>query len=204
MWDPPLLDLPGTFELAPSTSSLEREALSALANLSNHILATKASRTLTRLKARHRTLFASPALYARAGEMLASHHYRFAVRKYVMELFDVELDPAMAARVADAAEALRQRRRWDMDGDEAMRASQPSTGAQGAVGLEGGAQWTASAPGGAPGSLLGSLIGGGRAGAEDESEDDDDDDESSGGEVDAPIPVKELTPLVTVRGFLLG
>ncbi|GAA5853920.1 hypothetical protein JCM9279_007602 [Rhodotorula babjevae] len=202
-WNPPLLDLPGTFELAPSTSSLEREALSALANLSNHILATKASRTLTRLKARHRTLFASPALYARAGEMLASHHYRFAVRKYVMELFDVELDPAMAARVADAADTLRQRRRWDLDGDEAMRASQLSSEVQDVAGLDGGAQWTASAAGGAPVSLLG---GGGRGGAGDESDDDDDDDddESSGGEADVTIPVKELTPLVTVRGFLLG
>ncbi|GAA5935683.1 hypothetical protein JCM3775_003381 [Rhodotorula graminis] len=209
MWDPPLLDLPGTFELAPSTSSLEREALSALANLSNHILATKASRTLTRLKARHRSLFASPALYARAGEMLASHHYRFAVRKYVMELFDVELDPAMAARVADAAEALRQRRRWDMDPDEAMRVSQLSSGLQRVAGLDGAGQWAASAAGDVPGSLLGSLVGGGgRGGGDDESDDDDDDDddddESSGAEVDAAIPVKELTPLVTVRGFLLG
>ncbi|TNY18128.1 Rapamycin-insensitive companion of mTOR, N-term-domain-containing protein [Rhodotorula diobovata] len=209
MWDPPLLDLPGTFDFSPATSTLEREALTALANLSNHILATKASRTLARLKARHRTLFASPALYARASEMLASHHYRFAVRKYVIELFEVELSPRMAEQVADAAETLRTRarRRAERGDGSEMQTPQfpPSSLPGGSPGLDAG-PWAMSGAGAVGGvsSLLGSFAGNGRAGPGAEVESDDDDDESSEGGVETTLPVKDLSPVVTVRGFLLA
>ncbi|BGP49997.1 hypothetical protein JCM10450v2_005902 [Rhodotorula kratochvilovae] len=212
LWDPPLLDLPGTFDLPPSTSSVEREALTALANLSNHILATKASRALARLKARHPALFASPALYARAGEMLASHHYRLAVRRYVLELFELELDPAAAERVARAGEELKARgraRALDRGGREELLAAEVQRGMGGGFGP---APWAISRAGGRDGEregvgsvLLGGMAGGGASGEGGEvTDEDEDEDESSGGEAETTIPLKTLTPLVTVRGFLLA
>ncbi|GAA6053956.1 hypothetical protein JCM3770_004640 [Rhodotorula araucariae] len=208
LWDPPLLDLPGTFDLPPSPSAVEREALSALANLSNHILATKASRALARLKARHPALFASPTMYARAGEMLASHHYRLAVRRYVSELFDLEMDPAAADRVVRAAEELKARGRARGRSRESLA---PITVElpQLRNGLS-PAPWAMSrASGGGERDGVGSVLLGGMGGvggdgeATDEEEDDDE-DESSGGEAGTTIPLKTLTPLVTVRGFLLA
>jgi rapamycin-insensitive companion of mTOR len=171
LWDPPLLDLPNALQLAAPTSHLERDALTALANLSNHILATKASKTLARLKTRHHSLFASPALYYRALDMLASHHYRLTVRKYVLELFELPLDKAVAARIEQAGEELKAKKR-----------------AYASVALNGG----------------GGTNGHGGLGLEGEVTEDD--DESSGGEDDgeSAIPLQVLTPLVTVKGFLLA
>jgi rapamycin-insensitive companion of mTOR len=190
LWDPPLLDLPNALQLAAPTSHLERDALTALANLSNHILATKASKTLARLKTRHHSLFASPALYYRALDMLASHHYRLTVRKYVLELFELPLDKAVAARIEQAGEELKAKKRAQVGasrGDEDFE-SQPPTPAYASVALNGG----------------GGTNGHGGLGLEGEVTEDD--DESSGGEDDgeSAIPLQVLTPLVTVKGFLLA
>lgn len=95
--------------LAASTSTLEREVLAALANLSNHILATKASKTLARLKIRHRALFSSLPLYFRAIEMIANNHYRLPVRRYILELFDVNLDDRTVCEMMSVGEELKSR-----------------------------------------------------------------------------------------------
>ena len=98
---------PPEFRLAsPPSHHLERDALMAFANLSNHILATKASKALARLKSRHRELFSSPSLYYRVLEMLSTYHYRLAVRRYVLELFDLSLDDRTAQEISVAGEEL--------------------------------------------------------------------------------------------------
>lgn len=188
LWDPPLLSLPTALSLPPPTSPLEITALTALANLSNHILATKASKALARLKSRHRSLFTSPGLYYRALEMLASHHYRLAVRKYVLELFEVPLDKEVAGRIELAGEELRRRKsRAVGEGAYGQREAESlSRGYDVDVGEEGGRSRGV------------------------EGEVTEDDDESSGDEADdddgesSKIPLQVLTPLVTVKGFLLA
>lgn len=107
LWDPPPYTVPSALSLAAPSSSLEREALTAFSNLSNHILSTAASKSLARLKVRHPELFSSPALYYRVMEMLGSSHYRLLVRRYVVELFDLALDRAAVKGIMDAGEAMR-------------------------------------------------------------------------------------------------
>ncbi|BGP18107.1 hypothetical protein JCM10213v2_006158 [Rhodosporidiobolus nylandii] len=189
LWEPPLLDIPNSLLLASPTSHIERDALSALANLSNHILATKASKALAKLKTRHRSLFSSPSLFYRALDMLASHHYRLATRKYILELLDLPLDTDVAERIARAGEELKAKKRAELEGGEGEEAGvSERPQANGVV---------ASAPRWAT-SGVDAILSGGIDGEATE------DDESSADEAEATIPLKVLTPLVTVRGFLLA
>ncbi|GAA5918699.1 hypothetical protein JCM1841_006247 [Sporobolomyces salmonicolor] len=191
LWPAPELALPESLSLAPPTSHVEREALVALANLSNHILATKASKTLAKLKARHRSLFALPALYYRALEMLASHHYRLPVRKYIVELFELPMGVRNAERVVQAGEELRAKKdkgmatpRLDGEGEEAAK------GGEGATSGFKTPAWAASGVSALVNGIEGDVT--------------DDDDESSVDEAELILPVKTLTPLLTVKGFLLA
>lgn len=125
-WDPPPWATPTTLQLALPVDHLEREALAALANLSNHILATKASKSLTKLKARHPELFSSPSLLYRAIEMISNYHYRQPVRRYILELFDIPLDAASAAEIANAGEELKTKAQLGSP-EEKMTWSLPNT-----------------------------------------------------------------------------
>ncbi|KAI5479428.1 cytosolic regulator Pianissimo [Pseudohyphozyma bogoriensis] len=125
-WEPPLQEIPANLLLAPPTNHVERDVLAAFANLSNHILATKASKTLARIKSRHRDIFSSPSLYYRALEMISNYHYRFPVRRYIIELFDIPLDAASATRIMEAGDELRNRGR-DIDEDRRMEWDLPTT-----------------------------------------------------------------------------
>lgn len=107
MWETPTFSTPESLSLGSPTNNLEKEALAAFANLSNHILATKASKALARLKIRHREIFSSPSLYYRALDMLENYHYRLPVRRYIIELFDVKLDQEFADRIMLAGEEMR-------------------------------------------------------------------------------------------------
>ncbi|GAA5864925.1 hypothetical protein JCM8547_004239 [Rhodosporidiobolus lusitaniae] len=194
LWEPPIPNVPNALLLAPPSSTLERDALTALANLSNHILATKASKTLARLKTRHRSLFTSPSLFYRALDMLASHHYRLATRKYILELFDLPLDAEVAKRVKEAGEELKARKRAEEAGGFGLGGLELDAG-------EGGEErprprWANSG--------VERILSNGVEGEGTEEEEDDDDDESSADEAGSTIPLKVLTPLVTVRGFLIG
>ncbi|GAA5909150.1 hypothetical protein JCM6882_001203 [Rhodosporidiobolus microsporus] len=193
LWDPPLLDMPTSLQLASATSHIEREALAALANLSNHILATKASKALARLKTRHRSLFSSPSLFYRALDMLASHHYRLATRKYVLELFDLPLDSGVADRIMQAGEDLKARKRAEMESDGAF-----SNGVDGEPSPGGADEATPEKPRWAASGVETIL----NTGMGDEVTEDD--DESSIEEGETTIPLQVLTPLVTVKGFLLA
>lgn len=179
LWAPPPLEVPESLLLAAPSNHLEREALAAFANLSNHILATKASKSLARLKSRHRDLFSSPSLYYRALEMLANHHYRLPVRRYVIELFDIALDDRTAEAIMAAGEDLKARQLDEKEGE---------------VGR--GEGWKPPTMDKAVKVILDGIEGG--------FSDEDDDDESSLEEGTTVIPLRVLQPLLTIRGFLLS
>lgn len=71
---------------------VENKIITSIANLGNSILAANASRSLSRLKAKHARAFQDMAVLARAVELMDHFHFRVAVRRYVWELFDVSLD----------------------------------------------------------------------------------------------------------------
>jgi len=108
--------------LLPPTAESELEIMTAIQNLSNTVIANAASRTLTRygdpsefkalalialrrLKARPecKPLFSSPQMFYRALRTISSHRYRLPVRRYIVDLFNLELDQDLVAAFADAA-----------------------------------------------------------------------------------------------------
>ncbi|SGY19034.1 BQ5605_C014g07543 [Microbotryum silenes-dioicae] len=105
-WTPPTASSPESLLLQAPSSPYEIELLSALSNLSNHILATKASKTLARLKQKHRLLFSDPGILYRALEMLANSSYRLAIRRYILDLFDIPIDSIGVLRIMRAGENL--------------------------------------------------------------------------------------------------
>ncbi|GJJ15545.1 hypothetical protein Clacol_009823 [Clathrus columnatus] len=94
VWElPPVKDGPETL-LPPPSSSIERDALTAVYNLSNNVIANAASRILIRLKARSETkaAFNSIPLFYRVLQTISKQHYRLPVRRYIFELFDVQFN----------------------------------------------------------------------------------------------------------------
>ncbi|BGP56841.1 hypothetical protein JCM8202v2_004472 [Rhodotorula sphaerocarpa] len=168
---------------------IARDILNALADLSNHILAAKASRTLTKIKLRHPLEFRSSIMTRRALQMLSEHQFRLVSRRFVLELFDAPLTTRRAAELAGAS--------FDL-----VRASQaafdigsPSPALSSAVeapinGLR-REKWQAS---GIAESLLGAVEGDEISGADEMSE------VSATGSLEPRV----LTPIITVRGFLLA
>ncbi|TFY70661.1 hypothetical protein EVG20_g2351 [Dentipellis fragilis] len=91
--------------LIPPTSQAELEVLTAISNLSNTVIANTASRTLSKLKSKseYKTVFSSPAVFFRALDLISSSHYRLPVRRYIFDLFDVDLEPDVVKQMAEYA-----------------------------------------------------------------------------------------------------
>ncbi|KAG0139923.1 hypothetical protein CROQUDRAFT_111390 [Cronartium quercuum f. sp. fusiforme G11] len=107
-WRPKRKPAPDLIHYGPFQSPLQRQILVAIANLSNHLLANNSSRTLARMKLKHREDFQDPALFHRALRILANYHYRLMTRRYVMELFgDIGLDSNRLRAISTAGEAMR-------------------------------------------------------------------------------------------------
>jgi hypothetical protein len=100
----------------PKLAGLEAEIMLYITNLSNYVLATKASQHLkrqvqfsaprhridgshSRIRARHPKYFASVSLYHRALRMISTNHYLPPVRGFILDLFDIQLTPDVLARL---------------------------------------------------------------------------------------------------------
>ncbi|KAG8812201.1 hypothetical protein FRC17_002142 [Serendipita sp. 399] len=83
-------------------SQHERDAIEAIENLCNTVVANAASRTLAKLKSKPETrhIFSSTQLLHRALHTISTRRYRFPVRKYVLELFDIKFDAPVLAELA--------------------------------------------------------------------------------------------------------
>lgn len=79
-------------ELAEPETLVVNKIITSIANLGNSILATNASRSLSKLKAKHKSAFKDMSVLARALELMDHFYFRVSVRRYVWELFDVSLD----------------------------------------------------------------------------------------------------------------
>ncbi|KAL7275461.1 hypothetical protein RUND412_001589 [Rhizina undulata] len=66
----------------------DAKILTAIANLSNHILEANSCKELMKLKDTHVAHFQSPGLYRRAMMLLDSYRYRLHIRRFVLDLFD--------------------------------------------------------------------------------------------------------------------
>lgn len=68
--------------------------MTAIYNLSNTVIANTASRSLARMKARpeYKHIFSSTSMLYRALHAISNQRYRLPVRRYICELFNVELN----------------------------------------------------------------------------------------------------------------
>ncbi|KAJ7212059.1 Rapamycin-insensitive companion of mTOR, N-term-domain-containing protein [Mycena pura] len=95
--------------LMPPTSQTELDVITAIHNLANTVIANAASRSLARMKSRpeFKSIFASPSMVFRALHTVSTQRYRLPVRRYIMELFTVELDAELVAALSEAAKTLK-------------------------------------------------------------------------------------------------
>ncbi|QRV77606.1 STE16 protein [Ceratobasidium sp. AG-Ba] len=112
--------------LNPPTDPWEREILKAINNLSNTVIQNQASKTLSRYddldpnprcvidimiaslrnKPHGRRTFQSVPLFYRALHILGTQRFRLPVRRYVLDLFDIRLDPAVVAAMHEFGQSL--------------------------------------------------------------------------------------------------
>ncbi|KAJ2786476.1 hypothetical protein GGI15_001505 [Coemansia interrupta] len=100
---------------AEELDSVQREIIESIVLLGNHVKVTPASKTLMRLRTSHPHYFRILPLYQRAMWLLGKYRYRLATRRFIYNIFDVNL----ATLHEQAAEGMEQglRRPSSRDGD---------------------------------------------------------------------------------------
>ncbi|KAJ6537472.1 Rapamycin-insensitive companion of mTOR, N-term-domain-containing protein [Mycena sp. CBHHK59/15] len=95
--------------LIPPTSQTELDVITAIHNLANTVIANAASRSLARMKSRpeFRAIFSSPTMFFRALHTVSTQRYRLPVRRYIMDLFTIELDADVVAALSESAKVLK-------------------------------------------------------------------------------------------------
>jgi len=142
---------PSFTSLPPLTSAIEQDVLRAIQNLGNSVIANSSSRTLARIKSRgtHADVFSSVALCCHVFNELARQRYRLPVRRYILDLLDLQLSldtvQLLAAYTESAqggdfdcpssASLERRQDRSTSDGEDDgdMQGSKQSTGAIGLI-----------------------------------------------------------------------
>ncbi|KAJ1021886.1 hypothetical protein NDA16_003648 [Ustilago loliicola] len=99
-------------ELAEPETLVVNKIITSIANLGNSILATNASRSLSKLKAKHKSAFKDMSVLARALELMDHFYYRVSVRRYVWELFDVSLDEDVIREIQNSRQKLIEAKRF--------------------------------------------------------------------------------------------
>ncbi|KAI9096093.1 Rapamycin-insensitive companion of mTOR, N-term-domain-containing protein [Phlyctochytrium arcticum] len=66
----------------------EQEILKCIGNMSNHILANAASKTLSKIRHENSNCFQRITLYLEVLRMLSVYHYRLTARRFIHDLFD--------------------------------------------------------------------------------------------------------------------
>lgn len=94
-------------ELAPPVPHVDKEIITAIANLSNNLLTHTASKTLARIKQKYPAAFKSKGLYYRTLHLLNTCRYRSTVRSYILEQFDIPLDAPSVHAINEAGRQIR-------------------------------------------------------------------------------------------------
>ncbi|KAJ3274333.1 hypothetical protein HDV01_003177 [Terramyces sp. JEL0728] len=88
-------------------NATETEILKCFGNLTNHIIATAASRRLAVLKQQSPQAFTSPALYLQVLRLTCNYSVRIPTRRYIQELFDKIVWDKAALQEIDRMNGLR-------------------------------------------------------------------------------------------------
>ncbi|KAI0004603.1 Rapamycin-insensitive companion of mTOR, N-term-domain-containing protein [Russula compacta] len=107
-WDSTPISCDGDQRLIPPESQAELEVTAAISNLSNTVIAATASRSLAKLKSRpdYQGVFSSVPMFYRALHMISTLRYRLPVRRYIFDLFDIDIDEDVLCQLGECATAL--------------------------------------------------------------------------------------------------
>ncbi|KAI0259840.1 Rapamycin-insensitive companion of mTOR, middle domain-containing protein [Gloeopeniophorella convolvens] len=107
-WEPARPAGGSDLRLIPPQTQPEIEVATAISNLSNTVIATTASRSLAKLKSRpeYQSVFSSVPMFYRALHMVSTSRYRQPVRRYIFDLFDIDIDEDVLRQLGDAAKTL--------------------------------------------------------------------------------------------------
>ncbi|KAH8104684.1 Rapamycin-insensitive companion of mTOR, N-term-domain-containing protein [Cristinia sonorae] len=108
-WDTTPVGDDGLDRLEPPKTEEEMEVITAIYNLSNTVIANTASRSLARMKARpeYKHIFSSTSMLYRALHAISNQRYRLPVRRYICELFNVELNADTVKALLEHEKALK-------------------------------------------------------------------------------------------------
>ncbi|THG99686.1 hypothetical protein EW026_g2711 [Hermanssonia centrifuga] len=108
-WKPVTDQDSGENRLEPPKNEEETEVMTAIYNLANTVIANTASRSLARMKSRpeYRRIFTSTAMLYRALHVISSQRYRLPVRRYIIDLFNIELDDEVVKKLYEHAKSMR-------------------------------------------------------------------------------------------------
>ncbi|KAJ3479559.1 hypothetical protein NLI96_g8977 [Meripilus lineatus] len=104
----PEIDVGHTRLKSPSTDE-GTEVMTAIYNLANTVIAGTASRSLGRMKTRseYKEVFSSTSMFYRALHTISSQRYRLPVRRYIIDLFNIELDADVMKTLSECGKALK-------------------------------------------------------------------------------------------------
>ncbi|WWC72760.1 uncharacterized protein I206_106724 [Kwoniella pini CBS 10737] len=94
------LNLDPTYPPLPKLTGLEAEIMTSIANLSNYVLAAGAMNNLKRTRNRHPRYFSSITLFHRALRSVSTNHYQAPVRRFILDLFEIKLEPETLTQLA--------------------------------------------------------------------------------------------------------
>jgi len=108
-WKPPPMPDDSGSRLLPPTTQTELEVITAIQNLGNTVIANAASRSLTKMKSRpeYRPVFSSTSTFYRALNTISTQRFRLPVRRYILDLFNIELDSEVVRSLSECAKTLR-------------------------------------------------------------------------------------------------
>ncbi|KAJ2046212.1 hypothetical protein H4S04_005169 [Coemansia sp. S16] len=82
---------PDTEDLGEELDSVQKEIIDSVITMSNQVLVNPSSKTLMRLRMSHPHYFRLLPLYLRAMYLLGKYRYRLSARRFVYDIFDVNL-----------------------------------------------------------------------------------------------------------------
>ncbi|KAJ2617072.1 hypothetical protein H4S08_000493 [Coemansia sp. RSA 1365] len=96
-------------DVTEDLDSVQKEIIEAVIRMSNHVMLNTASKTLMRLRTSHPHYFRLMPLYCKAIHLLGKYRYRLSTRRFIYDVFDVNLaslheemiEAAVAAAMSD-------------------------------------------------------------------------------------------------------
>ncbi|KAF5382569.1 hypothetical protein D9615_002880 [Tricholomella constricta] len=123
-WTPVVIDRTES-RLIPPTAEAEVEVITAIQNLANTVIANTASRSLARMKSRpeYRHIFTSPTMFFRAFHIISTQRYRLPIRRFIVDLFNLELNQELVAKLKQCATVLKVHPSYKLSASDTSRLS---------------------------------------------------------------------------------